>query len=105
MGFSQGAMMAVDAAARAAAPCAGVAVLSGTLVDAKSLARAAATKKGQRFFQSHGSVDPILGFQEALALEKVLLAAGWTGRLRRFEGGHGLPPEVLEDLGAWLEAL
>lgn len=105
MGFSQGSMMAVDAAVRGKAPCAGVAVLSGTLVDAQTLGRLAATKRGQRFFQSHGSVDPILGFAQAMALEKVLLAAGWEGRLRRFEGGHAIPPEILEDLGAWLDSL
>jgi phospholipase/carboxylesterase len=105
MGFSQGSMMAVDAAVRGKAPCAGVAVLSGTLVDAETLGRLATTKRGQRFFQSHGSVDPILGFPQALALEKALVAAGWEGRLRRFEGGHAIPPEVLEALGAWLESL
>lgn len=105
MGFSQGAMMAVDAAARGAASCAGVAALSGTLVDGTALARRAASKKGQRFFQSHGSVDPILGFAQALALEKTLLSAGWKGRLLRFEGAHGIPPEVLVALGAWLDSL
>jgi len=55
-----------------------------------------------RFFQSHGSGDPILGFAQALALEKELKAAGWNGALRRFEGGHGIPPEIVPELGAWL---
>ncbi|MFI5360749.1 MAG: alpha/beta hydrolase [Elusimicrobiota bacterium] len=104
-GFSQGAMMAVDLAARAPKPPAGVAILSGTLVDLKTLSSLASEKKGLSFFQSHGSVDPILGFQEALALEKVLKDAGWIGSLRRFEGGHGIPPELLPELGAWLQGL
>jgi phospholipase/carboxylesterase len=105
MGFSQGAMMAVDLAMRAPEPPAGVAILSGTLVDRKVLAALAPKKKGLPFFQSHGSVDPILGFNEALALEKELIAAGWNGKLRRFEGGHAIPPQVLADLGAWLKDL
>ena len=105
MGFSQGAMMAVDLALRAPEAPAGVAILSGTLVDRKVLAQLAPGKKGLRFFQSHGSVDPILGFGEALALEKELKSAGWDGSLRRFEGGHAIPPEIVAELGAWLKGL
>jgi phospholipase/carboxylesterase len=104
MGFSQGAMMAVDLAVRAEGMPAGVAILSGTLVDEKTLASLAAKKKGLPFFQTHGSVDPILGFAQALALEKILTGGGWTGNLQRFEGGHAVPPEAMETLRAWLEA-
>ncbi len=103
MGFSQGAMLAVDLASHAAVPPAGVAILSGTLVDKAALGVRAAGKKGLPFFMSHGSVDPILGFPQARALEKELLAAGWKGQLMRFEGGHAIPTEVLESLRKWLE--
>lgn len=105
MGFSQGSMLAVDLALRAPEAPAGVAVLSGTLVDAQSVAELGPARRGLRFFQSHGSVDPILGFRQALALEKALTAAGWSGRLLRFEGGHAIPAEVLMGLGAWLDSL
>jgi phospholipase/carboxylesterase len=104
MGFSQGAMMSVDAALRAPQAPAGVGILSGTLVDRKSLTALAPKRRGLPFFQSHGSVDPILGFAQALELEKELIEAGWNGRLRRFEGGHAIPPEVLAALGPWLDA-
>jgi phospholipase/carboxylesterase len=104
MGFSQGAMMAVDLALRAPKAPAGVAILSGTFVDKKTVAALAPKRAGLSFFQSHGSVDPILGFQEALKLEGALKAAGWAGELRRFEGGHGIPPELLPELGEWLHA-
>lgn len=103
MGFSQGAMMAIDLAARAEKAPAGVVALSGTLVHRESLAALAASKKGLKFFQSHGSVDPILGFAQARELEKVLVAAGWSGQLHRFEGGHAVPSEILENLGRWLD--
>lgn len=105
MGFSQGSMMAVDLALRSPRPPAGVVILSGTPVDSKSFAALAPKRKGLRFFQSHGSVDPILGFSGGLALEKGLKEAGWVGDLQRFEGGHGVPPEVVDALGAWLKAL
>lgn len=103
MGFSQGAMLAVDLALRAERAPAGVAILSGTLVDKAKTAELAPAKKGLPFFQSHGSVDPILGFAQARALEKVLVEAGWKGQLRRFEGGHAIPQETLEGLKSWLE--
>jgi|CXWL01.1.fsa_nt_gi phospholipase/carboxylesterase len=103
MGFSQGAMLAVDLALRAETPPAGVVILSGTLVDKKTVVELAPQKKGLPFFQSHGSVDPILGFAPARALEKVLVEAGWKGQLRRFEGGHAIPAETLEGLKGWLE--
>ena len=104
MGFSQGAMMSVDLAMRAPRAPAGVGILSGTFVDRKAVAALAPGKKGLAFFQSHGSVDPILGFQEALKLEKALKDAAWIGDLRRFEGGHAIPAELLPELGAWLQA-
>ena len=69
------------------------------------LAASAPKHKGLPFFQSHGSVDPILGFAEALALEGELKTAGWVGTLSRFEGGHAIPPEIIAGLGAWLETL
>ena len=103
MGFSQGAMLAVDLAARAETAPAGVSILSGTLVNKAALASAALEKKGLPFFMSHGSVDPILGYAQARALEKVLLEAGWKGQLQRFEGGHAIPAEVLASLRKWLE--
>jgi phospholipase/carboxylesterase len=105
MGFSQGSMLAVDAAMRAPEAPAGVVVLSGTFVDAKTVAALAPKRKGIKFFMSHGSVDPILGFPQALALEKALAGAGWSGKLLRFEGGHAIPPEALGALREWLDAL
>lgn len=105
MGFSQGSMLAVDLAIRMESSPAGVAVLSGTLVDSDSVKKLAPARKGMPFFMSHGSVDPILGFLQALALEKELIAAGWKGKLQRFEGGHAIPSDVLAALGAWLDGL
>ena len=103
MGFSQGAMLSVDLALRSETPPAGVAILSGTLVDKSTTVELAVKKKGLPFFQSHGSVDPILGFAQARALEKILLEAGWRGQLQRFEGGHAIPADILESLRKWLE--
>ena len=104
-GFSQGAMIATDLALRAPESVRGLAVLSGNLINAKHWAELAPRRKGLPFFMSHGSADPILGFQGALRLEKLLKDAGLEGSLLRFEGGHAIPPEVLDGLGAFLSRL
>src|SRR5207253_2087041 len=75
-GFSQGAMMAVELASRAAEKPLGLFILSGTLVDAAGLADRLPKLKGLRYFQSHGSADPILDFQTARKLHETLAAAG-----------------------------
>ncbi len=105
MGFSQGSMMAVDLALHAPKSPAGVVILSGTLVDRKSIASLGLKRKGLPFFQSHGSVDSVLGFAQALELERELKSAGWAGGMRRFEGGHGIAPDIILELGSWLDAL
>lgn len=104
-GFSQGAILAADLTLRAPKAPAGLALLSGTLIDAKVWTRLAPARKGLRFFQSHGIADPILSYPLALRLEKLLGEAGLVGRLHSFEGGHCIPPEVLEGLSSFLEDL
>ena len=104
-GFSQGAMLAADLCLRAPSSPRGLVMLSGKLLNAAEWGKLAAGRKGTPFFMSHGSVDPILGFQGALAMEKLLKDAGWRGSLLRFEGGHAISQEVLEGLKDFLTRL
>ncbi|MEE8424635.1 MAG: hypothetical protein V3S11_02340 [Elusimicrobiota bacterium] len=104
-GFSQGSMLAVELAMRASEPPQGVFILSGNLVDEKAMHERAPRRKGLRFFQSHGRQDPLLGFQGAKRLEKVLQECGWEGRLIDFEGAHGVPLEILPALGEFIDSL
>ncbi len=104
-GFSQGAMLAADLALRAPEAPRGLALLSGTLVNAPVWKTLAAARRGMPFFQSHGRMDPILPFGAALKLEALLCEAGLKGRLHAFDGGHGIPSEVLEGLSAFLASL
>lgn len=103
-GFSQGSMVAVEAAFSAAG-ARGVFILSGNLVDREGTTARAAAHKGMPFFQTHGEQDPILGFEGAKRLESVLQAAGWKGMLRPFQGGHGIPPEALAALGKFIDGV
>lgn len=102
-GFSQGSMLATDVALRTKRPLAGLVVLSGTLLAAKEWLPLMAARKDLRVFQSHGTEDPILPFPVAERLRHVLEEAGLRVSFTQFEGGHGIPPEVMRDLGTWLK--
>lgn len=125
-GFSQGAMLATEltlrfaelfgaagdpsssesasqANTKAERP-AGLAILSGTLLDAEQWRQLAASEslRGLQFFQSHGTRDPILAPDAARNLEALLRDAGWTGEFVEFPGGHEIPPPVIARLGQYL---
>jgi len=101
-GFSQGSMLATDVALRSARPLAGLAVLSGTLLAADEWLPLMAARKGLPVFQSHGTEDPILPYVVADRLRRALDDAGLVVDFTPFEGGHGIPPTVMRDLGRWL---
>ena len=101
-GFSQGSMLATDVALRTTRPLAGLVILSGTLVAAREWLPKMAGRKGLRVFQSHGKADPILPFVLAERLEHLLTDAGLNVSFTPFEGGHGIPPSVMRDLGQFL---
>lgn len=102
-GFSQGAMLALEIAARRRDNVNGVVLLSGSLMDEANVAKLAANHKGQSFYQSHGTHDPILSHEQAKRLEEMLLKAEWTGSLDSFRGGHEIPYTVIQNLGHFLK--
>ena len=104
-GFSQGAMIATDVALRSKRTFAGLVILSGTLLAAGDWLPALASRKGLRVFQSHGTADPILPFPVAQALHHAFVEAELASTFLEFEGGHGIPPNVIRELGQWLTQL
>jgi len=104
-GFSQGAMVALEAVLKAPKMPRGLFILSGNLVDEAGVKKCVAARSGLPFFQSHGRQDPILGYEGAVRLEKVLVGAGLKGSLMPFQGGHELPVEVLGRLASFLSSL
>lgn len=104
-GFSQGSMLALDVALRTKRPLAGLAVLSGTLLAAGEWVPLMASRKELPVFQSHGTEDPILPYAIAERLHHALDDAGMRVTFTSFDGGHGIPPQVMRDLGTWLGAL
>jgi phospholipase/carboxylesterase len=102
-GFSQGSMLATDVALRTKRPLAGLVVLSGTLLAAHEWLPLMANRKELHVFQSHGTQDPSLPFPVAERLRHALEEAGMRVSFTQFKGGHGIPPEVMRDLGTWLK--
>ncbi|MBI4249662.1 MAG: esterase [Elusimicrobia bacterium] len=104
-GFSQGSMLAVELTLRAPEPPLGLFILSGNLVDEPSMKELAPARAGTPFFQSHGRMDPLLGYEGAQKLEAALKAAGLVGELYAFAGGHAVPAEAALRLGRFLDGL
>lgn len=101
-GFSQGAMTSLDHILHSREGIAGAMLLSGSLGSETQWKKLASLREGQRFFQSHGRQDPILGFGLAERLNGLLVDAGWKGPWIPFEGGHAIPPSVIDGMGKFL---
>ena len=108
-GFSQGSMVACDVALQTDRPLAGLAILSGTLFAEPQwgprFASRAHTGPGHTplpVFQSHGNADPVLPFAQAEKLRDRFIAAGIPVRWVPFRGGHGIGPEALGALAAFI---
>ena len=104
-GFSQGGMLATALALHADRNPLGLAILSGTLLDRETWQRLAPQRAGLRFFQSHGTHDPLLDFHAAEKLHALLIGAGWVGEFVPFRGQHEIPMPVLEGLSRFLLGL
>ena len=101
-GFSQGAMLSLDAALHRAAPPAAVIQLSGTLIAEAEWRPLYPKLANVPIVQSHGRADPLLPFSIAEILRDDLTAAGAKVTFIPFNGGHEIPPPVLDAAGALL---
>ncbi|WP_413295184.1 alpha/beta hydrolase [Bdellovibrio sp. HCB185ZH] len=104
-GFSQGAMLATDLYLRAPETPRGLVIMSGTLVAQDEWKKHVPNREGQRFFQSHGQMDQVLGFKQAQKLETLLTQNGMKGSLLGFRGGHEIPPQVLQGISQYINSL
>jgi len=95
-GFSQGGMVATDVALRLEEAPAGLLIFSGTLIAEPEWRKRAPSRRGLKVLQSHGTQDPLLPFERAVALRDLLIDAGLEVDFLSFEGGHTIPAEALE---------
>lgn len=101
-GFSQGAMLVMELLLETTIHPKGAVLLSTTLVNEDRWTSQMLNKKGLRYYQSHGTQDPILPVQLAEELNKRLEENGWDGFLQVFQGGHEIPHKVIADIGSFL---
>lgn len=94
-GFSQGAMVATDVTLRLEEAPAGLFIFSGTLICEPEWRKRAPARRGLEVLQSHGTQDPLLPFQRALALRDLLVEAGLNVDFLPFEGVHTISLEAL----------
>lgn len=102
-GFSQGAMLSCDVALRSDRELSGLALMSGTLLARDIWLPRTAARAGTPVLISHGREDPLLPFALSEQLKDALSEAGWDVRWVPFNGGHGIAPSVLTDLGRLVE--
>lgn len=103
-GFSQGAMLATDLVLHTNIPFAGLVLLSGTLIAKQEWLTRLPNRQGLPVFQSHGTDDPILSFSMAQQLREHIQTAGLPVSWVEFRGGHEIPIQVLQGLGAFLQS-
>jgi phospholipase/carboxylesterase len=102
LGFSQGAMMALQVAPRRAAPVAAVVAISGMLVDPELLADELRARPPVLLI--HGDRDDVVPIDALPAAARALEAAGWAevyAHVMRGTG-HGIAPDGLEVALAFL---
>ncbi len=101
-GFSQGAMLALDVALHTDLALSSLVLMSGTIVAENEWLPLLPKRRTTPVLQSHGDADPLLPLKTAERLRDELRKAGVAVTWVPFRGGHGIAPEVLDALGAFL---
>ncbi len=101
-GFSQGAMLALDVALAASPPVDRVAVLSGVLLADSIPAVRTARPSKPAVFVSHGRDDQVVPFHGGELAKEILESHGFAISWHPFDGGHEIPPAIVEELRVFL---
>ncbi len=104
-GFSQGSMVAMEMVANQLATPRALLLFSAALTAPQRWETGLQRASGCAFLQSHGRVDEVLRYQDAVALYQLLLRVGFQGHLESFEGGHEIPPTLTNSVVSFLSQL
>jgi phospholipase/carboxylesterase len=105
MGFSQGGVVAYDLVLRDPGRFAGLVALSSWLPA--ELASGIPVQPGLENLPAlvvHGTRDPMIPVARAQESRELLMKRGLSVAYREYEMEHGIGPEALRDLVAWLES-
>jgi phospholipase/carboxylesterase len=101
-GFSQGAMLSLDVALHVATPLAGLVLMSGTHIAANEWEQRFESRRGLPVLMSHGTDDELLPFGLSESLKDTLVSHGLLVDWIPFPGGHGIAPNVVDGVSAFL---
>ena len=103
VGFSQGAVMAVDMALRYPVRLGGVVALSGYVVDpARLAAEVHAANSRLPVFLAHGTRDTILGIEIGRENQRILTAMGYEVEYHEYNTAHRVSSDETRDIRAFL---
>ena len=102
LGFSQGAVLALDVGLRAPERFAGLVAMSGYLFEDVDLAPALVRARDQRVLIVHGLEDAVLPVERARAARLALEAAGLEPVYHEFAMGHEVTGESLAAVAAFV---
>lgn len=104
MGFSQGAMLALDSALGVDKPIAGAVLISGFMIDIELWAKKlSTTQKGIKVMQTHGLNDQLIPFATARWLHELLSKNHASVHWIPHSGGHDMgPPHVLLNIANFI---
>lgn len=101
-GFSQGAMLSAEIAFQTDQEMAALVMLGGTTVNEDAWVERFPGRRRMPIFIAHGRQDGVLPFDIAERFAGRLKAAGLDVTWVPFDGGHGMPVEVIQQLNAFL---
>lgn len=101
-GFSQGAMVSLDLALHDPRPLAGLALLSGTMIDEADTIARLDRLRGHHIYASHGTSDQVLRYETDSRLIALMEARGADVHFTTFDGGHVVTDEVSTELAAFI---
>jgi phospholipase/carboxylesterase len=104
-GFSQGAMLACDAALHSRRELAGLVLFSGARIAGAEWAPLLASRRGTPIIMSHGKEDYDLSFAASESFRDDLRAAGCEVKWVPFDGGHEIPLVAWRELRTLLRGL
>ena len=106
-GFSQGAMLALDATLASDERLAAVIAVSGFLFAVEEWARRLARRhRGLRVLQIHGMADPMVPFYTAHWMRELLEKNGARVTLLPHAGGHSFgPPQMIVSCASFLSSV
>lgn len=104
-GFSQGAMLSAEIAFQTDQHLAGLVMLAGTTVNEAAWVERFPGRRRMPIFIAHGRTDRVLPFAVAERFAGKLQAAGLNVTWYPFDGGHGIPGDVVQALNSWFQQL